>query len=199
MTRRYTEKMRIILASSSIYRKQLLQRLLIDFECQSPALDETPFARECVSTLVDRLALAKAETIADQQPDALVIGSDQSLIAGGQILGKAGNADAAAAQLQLLSGREVVFETAVALVCRNRAISLQRRVPTLVRFRHLNTAEIQRYIERESPLDCAGSFKAEALGISLFEWIKADDPTALIGLPLIATAELLRCAGYQIP
>ncbi|MCF6225019.1 MAG: Maf family nucleotide pyrophosphatase [Xanthomonadales bacterium] len=191
--------MRIILASTSIYRKQLLQRLFNDFECLAPAVDETPFAQESVSTMVDRLALAKAGIIADQHPEAVVIGSDQSLLADGKILGKAGNADAAAAQLQLLSGREVVFETAVALVSRNRDISLQRRVPTLVRFRHLNHTEIQRYIERESPFDCAGSFKAEALGISLFEWIKADDPTALIGLPLIATAELLRSAGCQIP
>jgi len=191
--------MRIILASTSIYRKQLLQRLLNDFECLAPAVDETPFAQESVSTMVDRLALAKAEIVADQHPEAVVIGSDQSLFADGKILGKAGNADAAATQLQLLSGREVVFETAVALVCRDRDISLQRRVPTLVHFRHLNNAEIQRYIERESPFDCAGSFKAEALGISLFEWVKADDPTALIGLPLIATAELLRSAGCQIP
>ncbi|MCF6262520.1 MAG: Maf family nucleotide pyrophosphatase [Xanthomonadales bacterium] len=191
--------MRIILASTSNYRKQLLQRLLNDFECMAPAVDETPFARESVTKMVDRLALAKADTIANQHPDAVVIGSDQSLLADGQILGKAGNADAAAEQLQLLSGREVVFETAVALVCRDRGISLQRRVPTLVHFRHLHNTEIQRYIERESPFDCAGSFKAEALGISLIEWIKADDPTALIGLPLIATAELLRSAGCQIP
>ncbi|MBE9549004.1 MAG: septum formation protein Maf [Proteobacteria bacterium] len=191
--------MRIILASTSTYRKQLLERLLIDFECMAPEVDETPLTGESLTTMVDRLALAKAGVIADSFPDALVIGSDQSLIASGRVLGKAGNPEAAATQLELLSGREVVFETAVALVCRSRGITLQRRVPTLVHFRHLNGDEIQRYIEDEKPFDCAGSFKAEALGISLFERISADDPTALIGLPLIATAELLRIAGCQIP
>lgn len=191
--------MRIILASTSVYRKQLLQRLLPEFECMAPAVDETPLAGENLTTLVDRLALAKAEVIADLHPQALVIGSDQSLIASGQVLGKAGSIEAAITQLELLSGRELVFETAVALVCRSRGIALHRRVPTLVHFRHLNSDEIRRYIEREKPIDCAGSFKAEALGISLFERISADDPTALIGLPLIATAELLRIAGCQIP
>lgn len=191
--------MRIILASTSTYRKQLLQRLITDFECIAPEVDETPLAGENLTTMVDRLALAKAQAIADMQEDALVIGSDQSLLAAGKVLGKAGDRVSAAAQLEFLSGREVVFETAVALVCHERGICLQRRIPTLVHFRHLSSKEIQRYIEREQPFDCAGSFKAEALGISLFERISADDPTALIGLPLIATAELLRTAGCQIP
>ena len=191
--------MQIILASTSRYRKQLLQRILTDFDCVAPAIDETPLLGENVSTLVDRLALAKAEAIAINHPHAIVIGSDQSLFAAGKLLGKAGTPEAACKQLEMLSGREVIFETAVALVCHKRKIALHRRVPTLVHFRHLNNQEIQRYVESEKPLDCAGSFKAEALGISLFERISADDPTALIGLPLIATAELLRSVGCQIP
>jgi len=191
--------MRIILASTSKYRKQLLGRLIPVFECMAPDINESPLSDENLSTMVDRLALKKAEVIAATHPGALVIGSDQSLLAGGQILGKAGNSDAAIKQLQLLSGKEVVFETAVALVCVEKGISLQRRVPTRVQFRHLSLTEIKRYQAREQAFDCAGSFKAEALGISLFERISADDPTALIGLPLIATAELLRSAGCQIP
>ncbi len=191
--------MSIILASTSIYRKQLLQRLQLDFTCISPNADETPLANETAIALVDRLALLKAKTVAADYPDALVLGSDQSLLLDGQIIGKSGSVENAIKQLEAFSGREVIFETAVALVCPNRDISLQRRVPSKVTFRPLSKTEICRYVEQEMPLDCAGSFKAEALGISLFESIHSTDPTALIGLPLIATSELLRLAGCQIP
>lgn len=155
--------------------------------------DETAIA------LVERLAYLKAATVAADYPEALVLGSDQSLMVNGQLLGKPGSVAAAERQLQFLSGREVVFETAVRLVCKQRKLSLQRRIPTTVIFRTLNKAEIRRYIQLEMPLDCAGSFKSEALGISLLAGLDSTDPSALIGLPLIATAELLRLAGCQIP
>ncbi len=191
--------MPIILASTSVYRKQLLQRLQIEFSCISPLTDETPIVDETAIDLVERLALLKAHAVAVNFPDTLVLGSDQSLLLDGQIIGKSGSVAAAIKQLQALSGREVVFETAVALVCINRDICLQRRVSSKVKFRDLSKTEISRYVEREMPLDCAGSFKAEALGISLLESIHSTDPTALIGLPLIATADILRLGGCQLP
>ncbi len=191
--------MTIILASTSIYRKQLLERLRLDFACVAPQVDESPLDGETAIALVDRLAALKAMAVANDYPGELVIGSDQTVLVDGHLVGKAGTVGAAIEQLENLSGREVIFETSVALICLQRGISLLRRVPSKVTFRPLSKAEIIRYIELEMPLDCAGSFKAEALGISLFESIHSTDPSALIGLPLIATAELLRQAGIQIP
>lgn len=190
--------MRLILASTSPYRKALLERLRLPFDIASPQVDETPLPGETPRDLVLRLARAKAEAVAAAADEAWVIGSDQSAELDGQPLGKPGGRVAAAAQLALLSGKSVSFHTAVAVAGgdgqRHEAIDTTR-----VRMRALSAQEIERYIAAETPYDCAGSFKAEALGISLFEAVESQDPTALIGLPLIATARLLRQAGFALP
>ncbi len=192
--------MRLILASSSPYRKALLERLRLPFEIASPQVDETPLPGETPRDLVLRLARAKAAAIAVAAADseAWVIGSDQSAELDGQPLGKPGGREAATAQLALLSGKSVSFHTAVAVAGgdgqRHEAIDTTR-----VCMRTLSAQEIDRYIAAETPYDCAGSFKVEALGISLFEAVESRDPTALIGLPLIATARLLRQAGFALP
>lgn len=193
--------MRLILASTSPYRKALLERLRLPFEIASPQVDETPLPGETPRDLVLRLARAKAEAVAaaaDEADETWVIGSDQSAELDGQPLGKPGGREAAAAQLALLSGKSVSFHTAVAVAGgggqRHEAIDTTR-----VRMRALSAQEIDRYIAAETPYDCAGSFKAEALGISLFEAVESQDPTALIGLPLIATSRLLRQAGFVLP
>jgi len=190
---------RIVLGSTSRYRADLLRRLVVDFEQSAPGTDESALAHELPADRALRLAIAKAEAVAEHWPDALVIGSDQVAELDGRVLGKPGNAARAHAQLTACSGREVHFHTALCLLdARNR----QRRSHvdhTLVRFRSLGTSEIERYVEREQPLDCAGSFKCEGLGISLFESINSHDPTALVGLPLIALAQLLRETGITVP
>lgn len=190
--------MRLILASTSPYRSDLLQRLRLPFSAARPEADETPLADERPEDLVRRLARAKAAAVAAGNPEAWVIGSDQVAELDGAALGKPGHREAALAQLAAMSGQTVRFHTAVALL-RHEGPLLQAQDITTVGFRRLDQGEIRRYVDAEQPLDCAGSFKAEGLGIALFESIHSDDPTALVGLPLIATARLLRQAGFAVP
>lgn len=187
----------LILASTSPYRKALLERLGIGFETARPEVDESPQPGETPSALAVRLAAAKAAAIAQRRPGAWVIGSDQVAELAGAALGKSGGRAAAIAQLQAMSGREVHFHTALCL--QRDDATLLALDTTRVRFRPLAAAEIERYVDAEQPFDCAGSFKVEGLGIALFEAVESSDPTALIGLPLIATARLLRQAGYRLP
>ncbi|GAB3513816.1 Maf family nucleotide pyrophosphatase [Pseudoxanthomonas daejeonensis] len=187
----------LILASTSPYRRELLQRLRLPFECARPDVDEAPLRAESPAQLVRRLSLAKADAVAGRHPEAWVIGSDQVADLDGRILGKPGGRDAAVAQLTEMGGRSVRFHTAVCL--RRGAHALVAVDLTQVRFRALAAAEIERYVDAEQPFDCAGSFKCEGLGISLFDAIESHDPTALVGLPLIALAGLLREAGYAVP
>lgn len=188
---------RLILASSSIYRRQLLERLGLAFTCYSPALDETPLAQETTLALALRLAQIKAAAIAIHHPGAWVIGSDQVADLSGAVLGKPGNFERAFAQLQLMRGNTVQFHTALCFMRDNQHTSLS--VLTTVRFRDLPDALLEAYLQAEQPYDCAGSAKVEGLGISLLESVQSDDPTALIGLPLIALSGLLREAGFAIP
>lgn len=189
---------RLVLASSSPYRRDLLARLRLPFETALPAVDETPLPAEEPAALARRLAEAKARAVAASAAPAWVVGSDQVADLDGTPLGKPGGRDAALAQLRAMSGRTVAFHTAVCLA-RVGSPELQALDTTLVRFRALADAEITRYLDAEQPLDCAGSFKSEGLGIGLFEAIESNDPTGLIGLPLIATARLLREAGFNVP
>ncbi|HWX67447.1 MAG TPA: Maf family nucleotide pyrophosphatase [Rhodanobacter sp.] len=190
---------RIVLGSTSRYRAELLRRLLTDFEQCAPGTDETPLPNEAPAERALRLAIAKAEAAAHGWHDALVIGSDQVAELDGLILDKPGTAERACAQLAASSGREVHFHTALCLLDTRDGHRHTHVDRTRVRFRELGTAEIARYVEREQPLDCAGSFKCEGLGISLFESIDNRDPSALIGLPLIALARLLRETGITLP
>lgn len=187
----------LILASTSRYRRELLERLRIPFSVQSPEVDETPLPGEAPATLAARLALAKARAVAALHPDAVVIGSDQVADLAGQPIGKPGTHERAFAQLQAMRGKQIVFQTAVAVVCQSRGFAAQDLAPVLVRFRDLSDAEIETYLRAEQPYDCAGSAKSEGLGISLLSAIESDDPTALIGLPLIRTCSLLREAGLN--
>ena len=187
----------LILASSSIYRRQLLERLGLAFTCSSPALDETPLAQETTLALALRLAQMKADAIAKCNPGAWVIGSDQVADLSGAVLSKPGNFERAFAQLQLMRGNTVQFHTALCFMRDNQHTSLS--VLTTVRFRDLPDALLEAYLQAEQPYDCAGSAKVEGLGISLLESVQSDDPTALIGLPLIALSGLLREAGFAIP
>ncbi|OOG56717.1 Maf family nucleotide pyrophosphatase [Rhodanobacter sp. C03] len=190
---------RLVLGSTSRYRAELLRRLTTDFEQCAPGTDESALAGETPVARALRLAIAKAEAAADGQQGALVIGSDQVAELDGLILDKPGTAARAHAQLTACSGREVHFHTALCLLDTRSGHRHTHVDHTHVRFRTLSAAEITRYIEREQPLDCAGSFKCEGLGISLFEAIDNRDPSALIGLPLIALARLLREAGIELP
>ena len=189
---------RLILASSSTYRKELLSRLRLPFDAVSPDIDETPLPGETPPDTALRLAVAKAEAVAREAGDALVIGSDQVATLDGEHIGKPGNHANALAQLQTMRGREVVFHTALCLLD-NRADAPHRvqreNVQTVVRFRDLSDAELDAYLRIEQPYDCAGSAKNEALGIAIIEAIRSDDPTALTGLPLIALTTMLRNAG----
>jgi septum formation protein len=191
----------LVLASTSRYRRELLARLAPAFRAIAPAVDETPRPGEAPAALALRLAEAKARAVAAQCPGALVVGSDQVAELDGRALGKPGTPEAAKAQLAASSGRGVRFHTAVCLVdARREPWACARELDaTDVVFRTLDAGEIERYVAAERPLDCAGSFKAEGLGISLFERIDSRDPTALIGLPLIALARLLRAAGAALP
>ncbi len=194
---------KLILASTSVYRRELLARLGLPFECRAPAVDETPRPAEAAAALAARLARAKAGEVAAADPAAWVIGSDQVAVldeaAGERLRGTPGSVPRCVEQLRACSGREVEFLTAVC-VLRGRDADAHEFVDrTVVAFRALGDAEIQRYVARESPLDCAGGFKSEGLGISLFESIASRDPTALIGLPLIRLAATLRDCGYPLP
>lgn len=191
---------RLILGSTSRYRRELLERLRLPFDTVAPDVDETPLPGEAPAALATRLALAKAHAVAALHPLALVIGSDQVCDLDGQPLGKPGTHARAVAQLQSLRGRSVVFHTAVALVgCDSRGQSFEQQAmaSVRVRFRMLQDQEIETYLRLDEPYDCAGSGRCEALGISLLEAIDSDDPTALVGLPLIRTARLLRAAGVD--
>ncbi|HET8555449.1 MAG TPA: Maf family protein [Rhodanobacteraceae bacterium] len=189
---------RIILASTSRYRAELLHRLLPDFGQLAPEVDETPRPDEAPSGRAARLAMDKARAVACQARDAIVIGSDQVAALDGDILRKPGDAATAQAQLARCSGRTVMFHTAVCVIGAD-AVERHAMDTTCVHFRQLEQAAIERYIAIEQPLDCAGSFKCEGLGIALFERIENDDPTALIGLPLIAVTRLLRDCDIPLP
>ena len=189
----------LVLGSTSVYRRELLQRLRLPFTVAAPAVDETPLPGEPPAQLAQRLALAKAHAVATLHPEAVVIGSDQVADLAGQPLGKPGDHARATAQLQRMRGHTVVFHTAVAVVCHASGFAQADLAPVRVRFRELSDVEIERYLRAEQPYDCAGSAKSEGLGISLLEAIDSDDPTALIGLPLIRTCRLLRAAGLVLP
>ena len=189
----------LILGSTSPYRRALLQRLRLDFTVAAPDVDETALPGEAPRDLALRLALAKAYAVAAHNPGAVVIGSDQVADLAGQPLGKPGTHERATAQLRQMSGHSVIFQTAVAVVCPETGFGQVDLAPVVVRFRELSDAEIERYLRAEQPYDCAGSAKSEGLGISLLDAIDSDDPTALIGLPLIRTCRMLRAAGLVLP
>jgi septum formation protein len=187
----------LVLASSSKYRVELLRRLGVPFIAQAPELDETPAAAETPANLAQRLAIEKAKTLQDLYPDRWVLGSDQVPSLDGKILGKPGTRERAIEQLEAFSGKSVIFYTAVALLGGHRALT--GLDTTIVRFRPLAREEIERYVDAEPAFDCAGSFKVEGLGVTLFNAIETRDSTALIGLPLIATRALLAQAGFALP
>ncbi len=188
----------LILGSTSKYRRELLQRLRVPFEVVSPEVDETPHANETPRDLAMRLALAKAKAVAAQHPNAVVIGSDQVADLNGEPLGKPGTHARAVLQLQRMRGQTVIFQTAVSVVCQASQFEQTELAQIKVRFRDLSDAEIEAYLRAEEPYDCAGSAKSEGLGIALLDAIDNDDPTALIGLPMIRTARLLRAAGIDL-
>ena len=189
---------RLVLGSTSRYRRELMQRLCIPFDVAAPDVDETPQDGESPHDLACRLALAKARAVAALHPDAVVIGSDQVADLGGEPLGKPGTHERAVAQLRRMRGRTVVFQTAVAVVCQDTGFAQTDLAAVRVVFRNLSDAEIETYLRTEQPYDCAGSAKSEGLGIALLESIDNDDPTALVGLPLIRTCRMLRAAGLPI-
>ena len=188
----------LILGSTSRYRRELLQRLPVPFDVVSPEVDETPLADEAPNDLATRLSLAKAKAVAALHPNAVVIGSDQVADLHGEPMGKPGSHERAVAQLLRMRGQTVVFQTAVSVVCVDSQFEQTELAQIKVRFRDLSDAEIETYLRAEEPYDCAGSAKSEGLGIALLEAIDNDDPTALIGLPLIRTARLLRAAGIEL-
>jgi len=187
--------MRLILASSSPYRQDMLKRLGLPFQAISPRVDESPQAGETPVELALRLSRAKADAVAQQHPGALVIGADQVASLDGRPIGKPGDHAGAVAQLQQLKGRSVEFHSALCVTDGRQEIL--ENIITICRFRQLSEAEIQHYLERERPYDTAGSAKAEGLGIALMESMQSDDPTAIIGLPLIALARMLRRFGVN--
>lgn len=189
----------LVLGSTSKYRRELLARLQLPFEVADPHVDETPNPQESPRDLALRLALAKARAVAELRPGAVVIGSDQVADLDGQPLGKPGSHERATQQLQAMSGKTVIFQTAVAVVCQETGFEAVDLAAVEVKFRPLQATEIERYLLAEQPYDCAGSAKSEGLGISLLEAIQSDDPTALIGLPLIRTCHMLRAAGLVLP
>lgn len=189
---------RLILGSTSIYRRELLARLRCPFEVESPQVKETAKPGEQAAELALRLALEKAREVAGRHPDAVVIGADQVADLDGVALGKPGTHARAVEQLQALRGQRVVFHTAVAVVRLATGYAQARMATVVVRFRDLTDAEIERYLVLDQPYDCAGSAKCESLGIALLASMESDDPTALIGLPLIRTGSLLREAGIDV-
>ena len=188
----------LILGSTSRYRKELLTRLRIPFETAAPDVDETPHINESPKDLALRLALAKARAVALKNPEAIVIGSDQVADLEGAPLGKPGNHTNATLQLQRMRGKTVIFQTAVSVVCIATGYQRTDLAEVKVKFRDLSDAEIESYLRAEEPYDCAGSAKSEGLGIVLLDAIENDDPTALIGLPLIRTCQMLREAGVKL-
>lgn len=189
----------LILASTSRYRKALLEKLALPFECAAPEVDESPLPGEPAEVLVARLALAKASAIADRFDQGLIIGSDQVCVCDGQILGKPGTVEKAVAQLMAAQGRSVTFHTGLCVLDAASGRAEQLVEPFTVHFRTLDEAALRRYVEAELPLDCAGSFKCEGMGIVLFKGLEGRDPNALIGLPLIGLIELLARHGLTLP
>ena len=189
----------IVLASTSPYRRALLARLRIPFEVAAPAIDEAALGNETPDATARRLALTKARTIAARHADAIVIGSDQVADVDGEALSKPGSHDAALAQLERMQGRSIIFHTALAVVHRRQSISEIDSIPTTVKFRQLPRAALEAYLNAEQPYDCAGAAKIEALGIVLVESVASDDPTALIGLPLIRLTSMLAQCGVPLP
>ena len=190
--------MKLVLASTSPYRKALLDRLKISYRCDSPDIDESPLTGERIEDMVVRLAVDKAHAVADRHPDALVIGSDQSAALNGRMLSKPGNFENAVAQLGKASGQRIVFHTGLCLLNTASGREQTACVPYTVVFRELTTEKIERYVEKEQPYNCAGSFKSEGLGITLFEKFEGEDPNALIGLPLIKLIEFLDNEGVDV-
>ncbi len=189
---------KIILASSSPFRRQLLDRLQLEYECQSPDIDESLEARENAVDYVCRLAEAKARRVAGDYPQAVVIGSDQCALLDGQILGKPGSHENALQQLRIAQGKTVVFHTAVCVLNLSNGFCAVEDVPFEVEFRVLSDRQLEHYLKVEQPYQCAGSFKAEAYGSCLFRRMRGDDPSALIGLPLFKLTTMLEAAGIEV-
>ncbi len=189
---------KLILASSSVFRRQLLDRLKLDYEVHAPDIDESILPQENAEQYVRRLAEAKATAIAAQAPDAVVIGSDQCALLDGEILGKPGTHERALAQLTRAQGKTVVFQTGICVLQLSCGFCAVDAIPYEVDFRRLHPTQLEHYLHTERPYDCAGSFKAEAYGITLFERMRGDDPTALIGLPLIRLVKMLEQAGVEV-
>lgn len=189
---------RLVLGSTSPYRRELLGRLRLPFDVEPPRVDETPRPGEPPADMARRLAAAKAQAVARLHPDAVVIGSDQVADLDGEPLGKPGNHANAVAQLRRMSGRLVVFQTALTVMCERTGFAQHDLAPVRVRFRTLDDREIEAYLRAEQPYDCAGSARSEGLGIALLDAIESDDPTALVGLPLIRTCRMLRAAGLPL-
>jgi len=190
--------MKLVLASTSRYRRELLSRLHMPFEVAAPGADETPLPGESPSQTALRLSVLKAQAVAAQFPDALIIGSDQVLMLDNEQLGKPGNYANAFAQLKKMQGKAMVFHTALTLLNSSTGHTQTRDVPTVVHIRKLTDAQIEAYLKKEEPYDCAGSAKSESLGISLMERMDSPDPTALIGLPLMALTEMLMNEGVDV-
>ena len=191
--------MKLVLASTSVYRRELLQRFGLPFDIARPDLDESPLPEEAPWATAERLAVEKARAVASQFDSALIIGSDQVAYMDGARFGKPGTVERAIAQLKSMSGRSVIFHTALAVLNTRTGHVQVDAVPTEVRFRTLSDEEIVRYVDKERPLDCAGSAKSEGLGITLLDALRGDDPNALVGLPLIALARMLRNEGVALP
>ena len=189
----------LVLASTSAFRRSLLLRLQIPFETAAPDVDESALPGEAPAATAERLSEAKARAVASRYPDALIIGSDQVACLGDRHFGKPGTRDRAMEQLRTMSGQTVVFHTGLCLFNAASGRIHRRCIPTEVRFRELSEAEIGRYLDKEDALNCAGSAKSEGLGISLLEYLRGDDPNALIGLPLIALSDMLRAEGVELP
>jgi len=189
----------LLLASSSVYRRELLARLQLPFTCSSPDIDESPLAGESATELVRRLAQAKAQALAASHPGHLIIGSDQVAVLDGKIIGKPHTFDKAREQLLAASGASVTFLTGLALLNSQSGHCQLDCIPFTVHMRTLDPASVERYLRAEQPYDCAGSFKAEGLGVSLFQRTEGPDATSLIGLPLIRLVDMLLAEGVQIP
>jgi septum formation protein len=189
----------LILASTSRFRRELLERLKVPFDAVAPGIDEDHLPSELPQTRAVRLALAKARAIAVRRPEAVVIGSDQVATCNGTVLDKPGTAEGCRRQLALQSGQVTAFYTAVAIVCIDRHYTEEFMDVTEVQFRALDALEIERYVALDEPLQCAGSFRSESLGVALFEHLRSADPSGLVGLPLIRLARSLRTLGYLLP
>ncbi|HZV53790.1 MAG TPA: Maf family nucleotide pyrophosphatase [Rhodocyclaceae bacterium] len=189
----------LVLASTSPFRRELLSRLGIPFVSVAPAADETPLPDEPPAATAERLSIAKARAVADRHPKALIIGSDQVAYQGETRFGKPGTRENAITQLRAMSGKTVIFHTGLCLLNAPTGRIHLRGIPTKVRFRELSDAEIRRYLDKEDALNCAGSARSEGLGISLVEYMRGDDPNALVGLPLIALCNMLRAEGVELP